>query len=188
MLLKVTAPVNAFAWVKVMSASSAKVVNALVPVTVNAPPAWVMFPALAVTSRSPPTVLVPKSIAALFTTVASPVPFVVKTKSPVLCCRLPRLITPSLSSVVKITSPATTKFPLSVIPATLPLVAVKVPSIVDAAKSKAVVPLSITTFPALPFVVTVRDPVNAFAWFKVISASSAEVVKLDAPPTFNAPL
>ena len=37
-LVKVTAPVNAFAWVKVMSASSAEVVNALVPVTVSATP------------------------------------------------------------------------------------------------------------------------------------------------------
>ena len=36
--------------------------------------------------------------------------------------------------------------------------------------------------------VKVTESVNAFAWVKVMSASSAEVVKLDAPPTFNTPV
>ena len=54
-MVKVTAPVNAFAnEFKSISASVANVVKEEVPVTVTAAP-WVMFPVVAVMIRFPPT-------------------------------------------------------------------------------------------------------------------------------------
>ena len=74
---------------------------------------------------------------------------------------------------------------------TSPEVAVKLPRMVEAPRSKAVMPLSIVTCPVLPpavRVLNVTAPVKALVLFKVIALSLTSVVKLDVPLTVVLPL
>ena len=72
-------------------------------------------------------------------------------------------------------------------PAAAPLVALKVPLIVDAPRSNAVVPLSINTLPAVPLVVSNTAPVEARV-SSVIVLSATSVVTVVVPVTLNAAL
>lgn len=70
-----------------------------------------------------------------------------------------------------------------------PAVAVKSPAMVDAANSRAVVPLSIVAWAVVPCVVTLIAPVSALdVLLKVMAMSFTSVVKLDVPDTVNAPV
>ena len=98
-------------------------------------------PAVAVATKLPPTPETAKFKPASFTTVASPLPFVVTPTVP-STAREPKLIRPLPASVVAVKLPVTVTVPLSVIPAVAPLVSVKLPPTVAAAISSVVVPLS----------------------------------------------
>ena len=146
---------------------------------------------VAVALNAPLTVDAAKSNRVSFTTVAAPLPSVVRAIVP-STLSVPMLITPLLSSVVAARLPPTVTLPLSVIPEALPLLTVKSPSIVDAAIISAVVPPSIVTsasVPELSFVVIVNAPVNALlVSSKVIVASSALVTKVVVPVIARVPL
>jgi len=123
-----------------------------------------MLPVVAVALSAPPTVDAAKFNPASFTTVALPVPLVVKATVP-STASVPILITPLLASVVAARLPPTVTVPRSVIPDALPLLTVRSPSIVDAARISAVVPPSFVTSASVfasSFVVIVTAPVNAF--------------------------
>jgi len=71
----------------------------------------------------------------------------------------------------------------------LPHMTARVPFIVEAAKVRAVVPLSRVTLPAVPEVANVTAPVRALVVVsKVMALSATSVVKLDVPPTVITPL
>ena len=187
----VTAPVNALVVVsRAIVALFALVVSVVVPVIASAPLS-VMLPAVAVAARFPPTVAAAKVNPLSFTTVALPDPWVVKATVP-STASVPRLITPELSSVVAARLPPTVTSPLSIIPDALPLLTVRSPSIVDAARISAVVPPSIVTFASVPvssLVVIVTAPVNALVVVSnAIVALFALVVRVVVPVIASAPL
>ena len=103
-------------------------------------------------------------------------------------------MTPALSSVVNDTSASTVTMPLSVIPATLPDITTRLPSIVEAPNTTSKTPLSKVTLPvpapaaAAVLVVKSTSPVIALVvTFSVIALSFSEVTKLPVPPTVSAP-
>ena len=111
----VTAPVKALVVIvlKSMVASCAVVTRVEVPPTVSAPVLCVMLPVVAVALRFPPIPEAIKFRAVALTTVALPLPWVVRSNEP-LTARLPRSMTPSLSSVVAIRLPLTFSVPVSI--------------------------------------------------------------------------
>jgi len=71
----------------------------------------------------------------------------------------------------------------------LPHMTARVPFIVEAAKVRAVVPLSRVTLPAVPRVENETAPVRALVVvLKVMALSVTFVVKLDVPDTVSAPV
>ena len=99
---------------------------------------------------------------------------------------VPKVIVLFATSVVTVVVPDTVKAALSVIAA--PLVKARFPFTVPCTP-KAVVPLSMVTWPVVPCEETVTLPVNAFVVvLRVIAASFAEAVKLEVEPTFKAPV
>ena len=149
-----------------------------------------ILPVVAVAARFPPTIDAARFNAASLTTVALPDPFVVRATVP-STARLSRLMTPLLASVMAARLPPTVSVPLSVIPDVFPLVKLRSPSIVDAARIRAVVPLSMVTSASVPessFVVMVTAPVRALVLLRTIVALFALVVKAEVPATVTLPL
>ena len=148
-----------------------------------------IFPVVAVALSAPVTVEAAKAKPASLTTVAAPLPFVVRAIVP-STASVPMLMTPLLSSVVAARFPPTVTVPLSVMPDALPLVSVKSPSIVDAAMTSAVVPPSMVTSASVPdesLVVMVNAPVKALVVVpKAIVALSALVTRVVVPVTAKA--
>ena len=130
---------------KSIVASSALVTSVLVPLIVSAP-LCVMLPVVAVADRLPLTVEAANSIPVSLTTVAVPVPFVLRAIVP-STARVPMLIKPLLSSVVTERLPPTVIVPSSV---TLPpAVTVKLPVDFDAPISMALTSSTTTLETAL---------------------------------------
>ena len=108
-------PVNALVVIvlRSMVAACADVTRVVVPLTVSAPVLCVMLPVVAVALRFPPIPEVIKFRAVALTTVAFPLPSVVRSNEP-LTARLPRSMTPSLASVVAMRFPLTFSVPVSI--------------------------------------------------------------------------
>src|SRR3970282_272419 len=193
-LVKLTAPVIAFALLSVIVASSALVVKLAVPPTFNAP-VCVMFPVVATTasvplSVEPPRITPPVPVYCTASVLPVFVSVLVKLTAPPIAFALLSVIVASSALVVKLAVPPTFNAPVCVM---FPVVATtaSVPLSVEPPRITPPVPVYCTAS-VLPVFVSVlvklTAPPIAFALLSVIVASSALVVKLAVPPTFNAPV
>ena len=146
-----------------------------------------IFPVVAVALSAPVTVEAAKAKPASLTTVAAPLPFVVRAIVP-STASVPMLMTPLLSSVVAARFPPTVMVPVSVMPEAFPSRRVKFPPTEDAARINAVVPPSIVTLAEDPVVLNVTALEKAFVVtvLKSIVALLALVVKEEVPVTVKA--
>ena len=144
-----------------------------------------MSPAVVVTANVPLTVVVPKSKAILFTTLALPVVPAVNNDTAPVAANVPKSISASACVVLKIDVPPTVTVPLSVIFPVVEFTLRLFPTL-DVPSSVAMV-LIMLALPVAPLVFKFTAPVNANV-LKSIVAFAADVVKFEVPDTVTTPL
>src|SRR6516164_7567250 len=187
LVLSDAAPVSELpAFVSVMVASVAEVVNEEVPATVKAP-VCVRLPTVSVTVRLPPTFEAPSTVALALVRLALPfTPLVLSDAAPVSRLALVSVMVASVAEVVNDEVPATVKAAFCV---RLPTVSVTVrlPPTFEAPSTVALALVN-CALPFAPLVLSDAAPVSRLALVSVMVASVAEVVNDDVPPTVSTPL
>src|SRR6516225_8127466 len=190
LVLSEAAPVSKLpAFVSVMVASVAEVVNDEVPPTVSTP-LCVRLPSVLTTVRLPPTLDVPrtKPLARLLVRLAFPVaPVVLSDAAPLSALpALVSVIVALLAEVVNEDVPATVKAPVCVRLPTVSVIA-RLPPTFEAPSTVALALVRLA-LPFAPLVVSDAAPVSRLALVSVMVASVAAVVNEEVPATDSTPL